>query len=60
VNRSKALSIVLQCELLDLPRSTFYHVPLPVNDDELKLMRLIDECHLKLPFYGARRIRGEV
>jgi putative transposase len=21
-------------------------------------MRLIDECHLKLPFYGARRIRG--
>jgi putative transposase len=58
VNRSEALSIVRQCELLDLPRSAFYHVSLPVNDDELKLTRLIDECHLKLPFYGARRIRG--
>ena len=58
MNRSEALSIARQCERLDLPRSTFYHVPLPVNDDELKLMRLIDECHLKLPFYGARRIRG--
>jgi len=58
VNRSEALSIVRQCELLDLPRSTFYHEPLPVSDDELRLMRLIDECHLKLPFYGARRIRG--
>ncbi|GAA3977604.1 hypothetical protein GCM10022278_37950 [Allohahella marinimesophila] len=21
-------------------------------------MRLIDKCHLKRPFYGARRIRG--
>jgi len=58
VSRSEALSIVRQCELLDLPRSTSYHVPLPVSNDELKLMRLIDECHLKLPFYGARRIRG--
>ena len=58
MNRSEALSIVRQCELLDLPRSTFYHEPLPVSDDELRLMRLIDECHLKLPFYGARRIRG--
>jgi len=55
VNRSEALSIVRQCELLNLPRSTLYQVPL-VNDDELKLIRLIAECHLKLPFYCTRPI----
>ncbi|WP_419645374.1 IS3 family transposase, partial [Thiolapillus sp.] len=31
--------------------------PKPVSDEELELMRLIDRCHLKYPFYGSRRIR---
>lgn len=47
-----------QCVLLDLARSTFYHSPEPVSDDELHIMSLIDRCHLKYPFYGSRRIRG--
>lgn len=46
-----------QCSLLALPRSTFYHIPQPVSDEELALMTLIDRCHLKYPFYGSRRIR---
>ena len=46
-----------QCVLLDLPRSTFYHVPKPVSEEELELMALINRCHLKYPFYGSRRIR---
>jgi putative transposase len=46
-----------QCALLDLPRSTFYHVPTPVTDEELELMRRIDRCHLAHPYYGSRRIR---
>ena len=41
----------------DLPRSTFYHVPNPVFEEELEQMALIDRCHLKYPFYGSRRIR---
>ena len=57
VDRKESLSITRQCELLDLPRSTFYHVPKPVSDEELALMALIDRCHLKHPFYGSRRIR---
>lgn len=28
-----------------------------VSDEELELMRLIDQCYLELPFYGTRRIR---
>jgi len=57
VDRKEPLSITRQCELLDLPRSTFYHMPKPVSDEELELMALIDRCHLKYPFYGSRRIR---
>lgn len=57
VDRKDPLPVVRQCELLDLPRSTFYHAPKPVTEDELELMALIDRCHLKYPFYGSRRIR---
>ena len=46
-----------QCELLDVPRSTFYHVPKPVSDEELELMRMIDRCYTRHPYYGARRVR---
>jgi putative transposase len=57
VDRKDSLPVTRQCALLDLPRSTFYHVPKPVSDEELALMALIDRCHLKHPFYGSRRIR---
>lgn len=57
VDREHPLPVVRQCELLDLPRSTYYHVPELVTDEELALMALIDRCHLKYPFYGSRRIR---
>ena len=57
VDRKEPLPVARQCELLELPRSTFYHVPKPVSDEELELMRLIDRCHLQYPFYGSRRIR---
>ena len=56
VTRTEPLSIIRQCELLDLPRSTFYHVPEPVSEADLALMKLIDRCHMELPFYGSRRI----
>jgi len=57
VSKEDALSITRQCELLDLPRSSYYYVPEPVNAEELHLMKLIDQCYLDLPFYGTRRIR---
>ena len=57
VDRKESLSVTRQCALLDLPRSTFYHVAKPVSEEELELMALIDRCHLKHPFYGSRRIR---
>jgi putative transposase len=50
------LSISRQCAALSLARSSFYYQPQPVPAEDLALMRAIDETHLKLPFYGSRKI----
>lgn len=57
VVRTETLPITRQCELLELQRSTFYQTPSPVRAGELALMKLIDRCHRKHPYYGGRRIR---
>lgn len=57
VSSEEELSISCQCELLDIPRSSFYYMPEPVSDEELSLMKLIDQCYLELPYYGTRRIK---
>jgi putative transposase len=44
-------------QLLDVARSSAYYCPEPVSEEDLMLMRLIDEIHLRWPFYGSRRIR---
>jgi len=49
-----------RCELLDVARSSAYYHPDPVSEADLALMRLIDEIHLKRPFYGSRRMRDEL
>jgi putative transposase len=58
VSKEEVLPITRQCQLLDLARSSYYYMPEPVNDEELDLMKLIDQCYLELPFYGTRRIRN--
>jgi putative transposase len=39
-------SIVEQCALLKLPRSTFYYRKRPASADDLALMRRIDALYL--------------
>ena len=51
------LSVVRQCQLLELPRSTAYYQPAPESPENLALMRRIDELHLEFPFAGARMLR---
>ncbi len=53
-------TVTKQCQLLNMARSTAYYRPKPFSDEELALMRLIDEIHLELPTYGSRRIRDEL
>jgi putative transposase len=50
------LSICRQCELIDLNRSTYYLPPAVESEENLRLMRLIDEQYLKTPFFGSRRM----
>jgi putative transposase len=50
------LSIVQRCALVGLARSTHYYEPVPECDENLRLMRLIDELFLKRPFYGVPRM----
>jgi putative transposase len=56
VDRTAPLSIRRQCELLRVSRSGIYYEPEPTSDEELALMRRIDELHLKFPFYGSRKM----
>ena len=57
ISRESDLPITRQCQLLKLNRSTVYYQSKNVSEEDLKLMRRIDEMHLKRPFYGSRRIR---
>jgi putative transposase len=50
------MTIVRQCELLEVCRSSLYYRPPPVSAADLALMRRLDELHLNYPFLGARRL----
>ena len=50
------LSIVQQCELLGLARSSYYYEPVAESEDNLLLMRLLDEQYTRTPFYGTRKM----
>lgn len=50
------ISICRQCDLLGLPRSSYYYDPRAENSYNLLLMRLIDEQYLHTPFYGVPKM----
>ena len=54
------LSIVKQCELLLLNRSSLYYVHNPVDKDDLEMMNLIDAQFQETPFYGSRRMAAHL
>jgi putative transposase len=55
-----SLSVRRQCELLAVGRSGLYYEPERTSEEELALMRRIDELHLQFPFYGSRKMRKEL
>jgi hypothetical protein len=50
------LSVRWQCAMLGIARSGVYRLPRPANDDDLKLLRRIDELFTRWPFLGSRRM----
>ena len=53
IKREHALPLSQQCRLLNLSRSSLYYDAVAVSARDLEQMRLIDEIHLKWPFYGS-------
>jgi putative transposase len=54
------LSMVDRCRLLGMARSTLYYEAVGASDEELGLLRRLDELHLKWPFYGSRNLAWEL
>ena len=57
IDRTAALPVTQQCQILGLSRSSVYYTPVPIPDADLALMRRIDELHLECPFLGSRQLR---
>ena len=57
IDRQHALSVVQQCQLLGIARSSVYYTSPPIAAADLALMRQLDELHLAHPFAGSRMLR---
>ena len=50
------ISIARQCDLVGLPRSTYYYQGQGESEENLTLMRLLDKQYTDTPYYGVRRM----
>ena len=57
IDPADKLSVQKQAKLLKISRSSVYYQPRPLSEDELTLMRKINELHLEYPFAGNRMLR---
>jgi len=60
IDRHHPLPLTRQSQILELSRSSLYYEAMPVSAQDLELMRLIDEIHLRYPFMGSRSIRDQL
>lgn len=51
-----SLSVARQCELVGLARSSYYYQPMPESEENLLLMRLLDEQYTRTPFSGIQKM----
>lgn len=57
-DRHHKLSLARQAKLLGISRGSLYYEPRPTSEDDLKLMRRIDELQMEYPFAGSRMMKG--
>ena len=57
INREELLSIRRQRNLVSISQGSFYYRSLGKSEDNLKLMRLMDEHYLEHPTEGVKRMR---
>jgi putative transposase len=51
---------VRQCQLLAISRSSLYYQPVAPSDEELAMLKEIDQQYLKTPCYGSRRMTAHL
>ena len=56
IEKNNSVSLTRQCQILEISRSSIYYKPVPVNETDQRLMKLIDAIHLNHPYFGTRRI----
>src|SRR6202022_528660 len=54
------LSVIRQCALLGVARSSFYYRPRPESAEELELLKRLHRIFTDCPVYGSPRPRGGV
>ena len=52
----REISVRRQCELLGANRAGLYYEPVGESEENLRLMRLLDEQYTRAPFYGSRKM----
>ena len=60
IDSSEDLSISEQCQALDISRSSYYYEPVAESQQNLDILRLLDEWYLKRPFYGVKRLTQDL
>ena len=60
VKDNEDMSMVEQCGLMELSRSSFYYEPVPYSEEELNLFNEIDVVYTDKPYYGHRKIWHEL
>lgn len=53
----KKISLRRQCELLEINRSNYYYKPIEESNENLRVMRLMDEYNLDHPTYGVLQMQ---
>ena len=53
ISDNEPLSIRKQCELLELSRSSVYYSAVGENEENLRIMRLMDEEFMEHPTHGV-------
>src|SRR5271155_5841956 len=51
------LSVIRQCTLLGVARSSFYYRPRPAGAEELELLKRLDRIFTDHPVYGSRLLQ---
>jgi putative transposase len=55
-----SLTVQQQCDLLGVPRSSYYYQPRRETTQNLGLLRRLDQLYLKRPFFGSRKMAVEL